>query len=267
MSITHQLLKLFQVDKQLRGLRSRLDGAERFLEQQRGFLKDIEEKTSAITSQVKHLRAAIANDEGEAARIEAKIAAIREQINGLKTAKEYNAGLTELNTFKEAKTKHEDAAVEAMGRLESLESQAADLKKLKEERAKIVAGAESDRQTKEIEIKDRLQELKSQRDALAAEIPKESLSSLESLIKLRGDDAMAPVEVLDRRNLEYSCTACMMTLPVETVSAMLSGRLTKCVSCHCIIYTEDEILPSKPAPKSPKGAKSPKAPKAPKQVA
>ncbi len=259
MSVTQQLLKLFQVDKQLRGLRSRLDAAERFLEQQRTLFKDLDERAVSITLQTKHLKASIASDEGEAARFAAKIDGLREQINSVKTAKEYTAGLTELNNYKESKTKHEDAAVESMGKLEQLEAQSADIKTQREERSKILAGAEADRVTREVEIKDRLEELKAQRAELTLGISKEALTMLEALIKLRGDDAMAPVEVLDRRNLEYSCTACMMTLPVETVSAMLSGKLTKCVSCSCIIYTEEEILPSKPAPKAkkpPKLAKS-----------
>jgi len=264
MSVTQQLLKLFQVDKQLRGLRSRLDAAERFLDQQRALLAEIDDKSSGIVTQAKHLKASIANDEGEAARLEAKISALREQINTVKTAKEYSAGVTELNNYKEIKTKHEDAAVEAMGRLETLEAQIAELKKQKDERGKIVQGADSDRTSRESEIKDRVEELRSQRETMTAGIPKEALAMLESLIKLRGDDAMAPVEVLDRRNLEYACTGCMMTLPVETVSAMLAGKLTRCVSCHCIIFTEEELLPVKPTPKAKAG---PKTPKAPKQVA
>jgi hypothetical protein len=74
---------------------------------------------------------------------------------------------------------------------------------------------------------------------------------------------MAPVEILDRRNHEFSCSACMMALPVETVSSMLSGRLTRCVSCHSIIYTEEELLAAAKPPPKPKS----KTKSAPKQVA
>ena len=110
------------------------------------------------------------------------------------------------------------------------------------------------------EIKDRVEELKKQRAALTDGIPAEALSMLEALIKLRGDEAMCSVEVLDRRNHEYSCSGCMMTLPVETVSAMLSGKLTKCVSCHCIVYTEEDLLTPPPSTKS--GGKSKQVAKA-----
>jgi predicted nucleic acid-binding Zn-ribbon protein len=259
MSVTADLLKLFQVDKQLRGLRSRLDGAERFLEQQKTLLKEIDEKKSALEGQLRQLRATAGNDEGEAARLEARITTLREQMNTAKTAKEYNAGLTELNNFKESKGKLETTALEAMTKVEQLDTQLSDLKKQRDERARMVAGADTDRKTKEAEIKDRLQELTSQRAALASGISADALKIFEGLVKIRGDDAMAPVEVLDRRNHEYSCTACMMTLPVETVSSMLSGRLTRCVSCSCIIFTEEELLAAKPSPKSGKGKQVAKA--------
>lgn len=255
MGVTQQLLKLFQVDKQLRGLRSRLDAAERFLDQQRTLFKELDERAASIGLQTKHLKASIANEEGEANRYTAKIETLREQINSVKTAKEYAAGVAELNNYKELKTKHEETAVDAMGKLEQLEAQSSEIKKQREERSKIVAGAEADRATREVEIKDRLEELKAQRVEMTQGIPKEALTLLDSLIKLRGDEAMAPVEILDRRNFEYSCTGCMMTLPVETVSAMLAGKLTRCVSCSCIIYTEEELLPAKPAPKTPKAKK------------
>jgi predicted nucleic acid-binding Zn-ribbon protein len=261
MSVVQDLLKLFRVDKQLRGLRSRLDNAERFLEQQRSLLKELDDKRGALEGQVRQLKAGIANDEGEAKRIEQKIATVREQMNAVKTAKEYNAGLAELNNFKESKTKFEESALEAMTKLDGLESQFADLRKLHEERSRMVAGAESDRAAREAEIRDRLTELTAQRAALAAGVPAEALKTLESLIRTKGDEAMAAVEVLDRRNHEYSCTACMMTLPVETVSAMLAGKLTRCVSCSCIIYTEEDLL-EKPAKEKPAKQKASK-----KQVA
>jgi predicted nucleic acid-binding Zn-ribbon protein len=251
MSVTTDLLKLFQVDKQLRGLRSRLDGAERFLEQQKSLLKEIDDKKNALEAQVRQFRATGSNDEGEASRLEAKITALREQLNSVKTAKEYNAGLTELNNYKEAKGKLETTALEAMAKVEQLAAQVTDLKTQRDERGKMVAGADADRKTKEAEIKDRVQELTAQRATLAAGIAPESLKLFEHLVKVRGDDAMAPVEVLDRRNHEFACTGCMMTLPVETVSAMLSGRLTRCVSCSCIIFTEEELLAVKPPPKAP----------------
>jgi predicted nucleic acid-binding Zn-ribbon protein len=250
MSVTLQLLKLFQVDKQLRGLRSRLDVAEKFLVQQKSQLKDIDDKRKGVEAQLKQLRAAQANDEGEAARVETRIETLREQMNSMKTAKEYSAAVAELNNFKEQKTKAEEAALESMTRVEQLDAQMAELNAQRDERGKVATQAETDRGARETEIKDRVEELKNQRAAMAKEVPADALAILEGLIKLRGDEAMCPVEILDRRNHEYSCSGCMMTLPVEVVNTMLAGRLTRCVSCSCIVYTEEKDFLG-PPPKAP----------------
>lgn len=246
MTVTSQLLELFRVDKQLRGLRTRLDAAERFLREQTRQSDELKGASSAIETQIKQLRAAAANFEGEAARLETKINTIREQMNSAKTAKEYNAFLTELGTFKDEKTSSEEQALGAMTKLEELDSKLKELKAQHAERKKMVGAAETERVTREAEIKDRLTELSARRKVLAADVPKEALASLEHLIKTKGDDAMAHVEVVDRRNYEYSCAACYMTLPMETVSSIVAGRLTACVSCGTILYTEDSEIVKTP---------------------
>lgn len=100
MSVTAQLLELFRVDKQVRGLRSRLDAAERFLAVQEKLLEELDVKNKSFEAQARQTRAAISNEEGEAARLDAKIASLREQMNKAKTAKEYNAFLNELANLK-----------------------------------------------------------------------------------------------------------------------------------------------------------------------
>lgn len=263
MSVTKQLLDLFRVDKQLRGLRSRLEAAERFLSQQSNLLGDLDKQRGALEVQLKALRATTANEEGEAARIEARMAGLREQMNTAKTAKEYNAFLGELNTLKEQKSGAEERVLEAMTKAEGIEKQFNDLGSQQGERSKIVGTAKGDRDTKASEIKERVEELVAQRKALAAAIPAKELTALEMLIKSRGDEAMAPIEVLDRRSHEGSCSACMMAIPVETVSALMGGKLVNCPSCRCILYIEESTFAAsaaapakKPKKEKPEAAKT-----------
>ena len=53
MSVTQQLLDLFRVDKQLRGLRNRLDQAERFLSQQSTLLKTLDTNKQQLEEEAK----------------------------------------------------------------------------------------------------------------------------------------------------------------------------------------------------------------------
>lgn len=249
MSVTQQLLELFRVDKQLRGLKSRLDGAERFLSQQTTQLADMERQKGALEAQLRQLRATVANEEGEGQRLEARTAALREQMNGAKTAKEYNAFLSELNLLKEQKAAADERALEAMSKAEESDKKVADISAQHAERSRIAASARTDRDAKANEIKDRVDELTRQRAELASRIPARELGMLEGLIKMRGDEAMAPVEVLDRRAHEGNCSACMMAITIEAVSALMSGKLVTCPSCRCILFMEEEVFA--PAQKKP----------------
>src|SRR3954469_19618533 len=100
MSVTESLLRVFRVDQQLQGLQSRLRAAERFLGEQTKQLQTLDSKREALASQLKQSQVAVANHEGEMARIDARIEQLREQMNAARTNKEYKAFLTEVNTLK-----------------------------------------------------------------------------------------------------------------------------------------------------------------------
>lgn len=245
MSEVAQLLEVFRVEKLIRGLRGRLGTAEQFLSNQRVQLEELAKRLGSVEGQIRQLRASVAGDEGEIARIDQRMEDLREKMNSAKTAKEYNAFLAELNNYKQAKGQAEESMLESMTKLDELVKQAEQLREQHAEREKIVAHAAQQREEREKEVSGRLDELTAQRDKLTQGVPSEALGMLEALIASRGEDAMAPVEVVDRKRYEYSCSACMMALPMETVSSVGSGRITACVNCGCILYTEEEIGPAK----------------------
>jgi predicted nucleic acid-binding Zn-ribbon protein len=255
MTETAKLLRLFRVDQQLRGLRTRLDMAEKYLAEQERQLKDLQQRQVQTASDLKKLKTAISSDEGEVAGVDERIAKIREQMNAAKTNKEYSAFLAELSHLKARKEEIERHELEEMTKVEALEKQLAELTGHLAQRQTIVAQAKTERDAREAEIRDRLKELSAQRDALRAEIAASTAKAFEDMVRLHGDLAMAAVEVLDRRNHEWTCGACQMTLPVETINHISAGRLTRCVSCRCFLYTEEEDIVSK---KEPKPAKTPK---------
>lgn len=260
MSVTQQLLDLFQVDKQLRDLRSRLEAAERFLSQQQTLLADMEKQKVALDAQHKQLRAVLANYEGESARLDARVATLREQMNSAKTAKEYNAFLSELNNLKEQKGQFDERGLETLAKVEEIAKTLGAINAQFGERASITERARSDRDARDHEIRDRVAELQAKRDTVAAAVPQRERVMLEGLIKLRGDEAMAPIEVIDRRNHEYNCSACMMAITVEVVSAVMSGRVANCPSCRCLLYANETSHTEEERPKKPRKTSAKKKP-------
>lgn len=257
MSVTAPLLELFKVDKQLRGLRSRLEAAERFLTQQQNLLGEMDKQKTTLEAQLKQLKVSVATNEGEAARIEARMAGLRDQMNAAKTAKEYNAFLAELNNLKEQKGQYEDRGLEAVSKVEEVEKLLSGITGQFGERSGIVGKAKGERDTHESEIRDRVTELQKQRDTVAAAVPAKDRAMLEALIKLRGDEAMAAIEVIDRRNHEYSCGSCMMAVTIEVVSATMSGKLAHCPNCRCLLFAGEQAAEEE-KPKKPRKTAKPK---------
>lgn len=253
MTVTAKLLKLFRVDQQIRGLRGRLDAAERFLAVQSEQLKELTARHKALALQLKQLKTAVSSDEGEAARIETRMNALREQMNASRTNKEYSAFLNELNLLKAQKDEVEKNELGSMEKVETLQKQVSEVESQKAERDKIVAQATTDRDARAAEIKDRLNELTAQRVVLAKEVPADLMKQYEELVRRVGDEAMSHVEVLDRRNHEWTCGSCQMALPVETINSISGGRFTRCSACGCILYTEEDVV-SKTVKKTKKQA-------------
>ena len=264
MGVTATLLDLYRVDQQLRGLTSRLDGAEKYLAEQDRQLKAIAAKQEAAAAQLKQLEASAHNDQSEASGIDARIETLRERMNNAKTSKEHSALLTEMNTLKADKTGIEERALASMQKLEELRKQVETTKEQKAEREQVRKVALKDRDERKAEIQQRLDELNAQRLKAVDEVPPEPLRIYTERLNSGAEDVMAPLQEEDRRNLEYSCGSCYTMLPIELVSILLKrGDLTKCPSCKVILYMETElkqdIATSQEKKKS--GTKTPKAPK------
>jgi len=157
-------------------------------------------------------------------------------MNNARTNKDYKAFLTEVNLLKTDKSKDEEEALAQMTKADELKVQIAELDTQHAEREKVQQVAETDCAARKAEIADRLEQMTRERAAAAAEVPAEVLTHYNRLFELRDEDAMAPVEITDRKRHEYNCGACMMSVPMETSISLLGGKLTMCSNCQCILY-------------------------------
>jgi len=263
MDVTAQLLRVFLVEKQVRGLQSRLGGAEKFLGEQKSQLDQIETKTKSLEAALKANQVKLADAEGEMKRLDARMELLKKQMDTAQTNKEYKAFLTEVNTLKAERDKHETSALEFMGKCDESKKQIAELAKQRDEREQVKKVASDDRDKREAEIRDRLTELKAQRDQVATGVPSDALAVLSGLIRTKGDEAMAVVEIQDAKRHEFNCGSCMMSLPIDAVVRLMStGMMTRCASCSAILYMDEEaskVMSSagkKPAKKSKKSEKA-----------
>lgn len=240
MSVTKQLLALFRVDKEIRGLSSRLNGAERFLGEQTRQLAEISTQASSLEAQLRQLQASASNAEGESKRIEAKVDELREKMNNSQTNKEYKALLSEVNNLKEQRGSFDEEAIGHLEKIEQIKAKLAELGTSKDEREKVRSVAETERQERADEIASKLAELRTKRDELAAEVPATAMTLYEELLDQRGDDAMAPLEIVDRKRHEFVCGSSMMSVPVEIAASLMQGKLTISPNDGCILYLSEQ---------------------------
>lgn len=243
MSVTESLLRVFRVDQQLRGLTGRLTAAEKFLAEQSKLVDQLNAKRHALESQQKQLQVQVMEHEGQIKSFDERIEKLKGQMDTAQTNKEYKALLTELNTYKADRSTVETAALQQMGKVDEVKKQLADLAAQLADREKVRKVAEGDRKAKADEIADRLSQLKAEREALFAKVPAKEQAVYTDLVRRMGDEAMAPVSELDRRNHEYTCGSCQMAVPVEKVTLLMrpdSTQLVLCASCRCILYIEAE---------------------------
>jgi predicted nucleic acid-binding Zn-ribbon protein len=171
MGVTTVLLKLYRVDQQLNGLKSRLRSAENYLKAQDRKLGEIEEKAKSLTTQIRQLEATAHNDENETKAIDERVAMLRERMNNAQTSKEHSALLVEINTLKADKSLIEDRAIGTLNTLDTLREQLAATETDRESIRKVRTVALADRDTREAEIKDQLAALEAERITVLAEVP------------------------------------------------------------------------------------------------
>lgn len=242
MNVTAKLVRLHRVELNIRGLTGRLESAQRYLDAQESRIRELDASIESVGAQLRQLEAKASNEESSARDVETRIAALREKMNQATSNKEYSAFLTEINTLKADKSLIEEKALEQMTKVDELREQLNALRAQRDEREKVRVIARTQRDEREAEIRDRLEELKTERDREAGEVPAEALSTFEARVAAGEPDVMAPLEEHDRKRMEYACGSCQVLLPIEKLNGLLGhGRLTTCSACGAILYLEDAV--------------------------
>jgi len=242
MTRQEKLQRLVLGDQQGRGWRSRLDAATRRHEAQHRKLEQYRQQHAELSQQLRQSRAHASELEAQSQSIEQKVSRAREQMNAVKSNKEYSALLVEVNTLKQEKARKEEEALEAMTRAEELQGEADRLAGQIAEQEKLVAVSEKEVADRRAEVGERLDEAETNRAQAAADLPVEALKMFERLTYAHDGEAMSHVIETDRKRHEYTCGGCYMQVPFERVNAVLSkpDQLTVCPNCDRILYMSDD---------------------------
>ncbi len=242
MSLTEDLISLFHIDSNVRGLRRRLDSAQRYLDAQDRLLADLNQQHEECEVRRRHVRATVANLEGEIEVLDERLEKLRDELNVATTNKQYTAVLTERNVAKTARAEIEDRVLEEMETIEALGEQLEKIAEEIAERQKIRKVADAQLKERHDEVGQRLAELEVERETAANVIPGGEIKIFNEMADAYDGEAMSQIEEIDRRNREYACGSCNMHLPFEAVASLLGGgdELVRCTACGRILYLAEE---------------------------
>lgn len=227
------LVKLQALDTEIYSLRSEKDSKpqqikelEGAFEEKKNNLAEVEKKSLDLQKLRKENELGLAAKEENAKKLQT-------QLYSLKTNKEYQAMLQQINEAKADSSVIEDKILEVLEQADKIKIEIEQEKqKLKEEEKKFHD------ETKNIEdrikvIDERLSQLDAQRKQVMPEIDRKILAQYERILLSR--DGLAIVKVQND-----SCQGCNMFVPPQVINLIkMYERIVTCEICNRILYIEE----------------------------
>ena len=243
MGLIDQLQTLYRVDSQVRGLRTRVDNSQRYLNAQVRQLGELSTLHDEAELKLRQSEASLGNLENERDTIQARVDKLRDELNACTTSKQYSAVQEEMKSLKEKVDELDTQALEAMEQIEQLRAEAGAIQEKKAERETLRKKAEEDLEERTQDVGDRLSELEQEREVAASMLPDRALEVFNHSADLNDGETMAEIREVNRRHREYVCGACNVELPFNTVVLLTnnSEELVQCVGCQRIMYIAEEL--------------------------
>ena len=206
---------------QIKNLDTRLDEFNRNVENDENLITELNKKYRTYESDIQ-LNVA-------------KIEKSQEKLRLVKTNKEYQSSLKEIDDIKAANSKLEDEMLEFLEQIETAEQSLIDNKQeysrvvddLEHEKKSIIQAAEQGEKE--------LAGLQSDRDAVAAVLDAKLMDIFKYQLSKQGD-GIGIVEVINE-----VCQGCYMNIPPQMYNDLQRGiSLKYCPSCERIIYWQDQ---------------------------
>ncbi|MEN8126293.1 MAG: C4-type zinc ribbon domain-containing protein [Planctomycetota bacterium] len=243
-SFLNDLIKLQRVENRLRAAKTKLARCRRGVLFQESQLRTLQNGLEAKQEEIKQTKLQAGRLEMDLKERDEQIDKLRNHLNLARTNKEYSALLTELNTAKADDSKIESQVLELMKNVEVDEAACEEIKKQIEDQRGKVDEVRNEAESKAVEFEKDIAEVQAEWDAVAKDIPAESLRIFSRVAETYDGEAMAEVEQVNENTQSYSCGGCFMGVPAEIVN-ILSGKdeIVRCSNCTRILYLKkDENL-------------------------
>jgi hypothetical protein len=256
------LVKLFQVDQQLREAQGRLETASRGVRIQERRVNDLREQFKLAQTNLREQQSQAAQLELDVKTRDAHIEKLRAQQQNCKSHKEYQTFLTEINTEKLDKAKVEEEALKLMEAAQTLQAEVKALGARIETEQQAFDASRQQIAERLAQLQVEVDRFRPLRDEAARAVAVNAIDSFERLAERFEGEAMASIGKPERRREEYICNACNMSLVADVYNRLHSrDEMVECPNCRRLLFIPDDLPPemainAKPARKSllPAGA-------------
>jgi len=227
------LIKLQEIDTQIYALHSeksakpaQIKELENIFESKKSHMAELEKQALDLAKQKKDKELELASKEEAAVKLQG-------QLYSLKTNKEYQTMLQQIQDAKADASVIEDKILEILEESDKLKAVVEQEKlKIKEEE-KLFLLDKSKIETRLKEIDDRLSQLEATRKQAVVDIEAKILSQYERILTSR--DGLAIVTVNDN-----SCGGCNMFVPPQVINLIkMYERIITCETCNRMLYIDE----------------------------
>lgn len=229
-----QLLRLQVIDYDLGELERSKDYLPDMMENLRNEIADAKKRLSENMSQLEEATISHKSHELEIKTKEAELQKFQQQMMSIKTNKEYDALVAEIDNRKKSISEHENQLLEVMERLDALGN---DIDGLKEKEKQVVENNQKQLeilQEKIDSIGEKVSSKETSRQAVVAGIPKPTLSTYERIRRGRGGRAVVSVK-------KNACSACFKSLTPRKIQEIRRvDKVQTCDNCGCLLFWNEE---------------------------
>lgn len=240
MTLIDDLIALYRVDSQWRGLRSRVDSARDVLRIRERKLGEVRGLHDEADSRRRMAQAHLANLEGESADFAARIEKLRSELNASTTDKQYQAILAEMKSLQTLRDEVDANQIAEMERLESMNREIEELAEQVSDRTRLVEVAQTECTECENAVAERLGELERERATAAERIPEKVMVIFDEVAEQNEGETLAAVMEVSKRHREYSCGACHVQMPYYLVVNLHDNAagVQQCPNCNRILHLQ-----------------------------
>ena len=212
-----------EAPKRIQRLKDDVDLLEKSMEQDLSSLGDLKKGSMSL--------------ERDLEEIELKLKKSKTKLNDVKSNKEYQAVLKEIEELNELTFQKEEVVIKRMEEIEIQEKECTDNNKRWEQSRKEYESEEKKFLQRMKELEKEVQSLSEQRLKLCQEVDKDLLSSYTALKAHLKSQVVVPVR-------DAVCGGCHLGIPPQQYNDLIKGdSLQSCPNCSRIIYFEENKNP------------------------